>query len=234
MGEDTFAYGIDISTNIIDLVETLLAIDDNVEFYFGSLHIKWLVKYWQGLLSLCKRGIIKEAHIGLQHVNEHLLKKMGRAIVFADVYNVIRSIKEECPDFFIGVDIIVGFPGETTEIFNELVDFFKKDKYINRVQHFGFSNVKGAPSYKFVGKVDQEEIVTRWTILKEILGQRAPHNQSEEEDNHVDLEFRLALEKDYFFCKDTFAGKLENISVPQGIQLTKSDVLEKDSEDFGF
>jgi MiaB/RimO family radical SAM methylthiotransferase len=234
MGEDTFAYGIDIGTNIIDLVETLLSIDDNVEFYFGSLHIRWLVRYWQGLLALCKRGIIKEAHIGLQHVNDHMLKKMGRPMAFADVYNIINTIKRECPDFFIGVDVIVGFPGETKKIFNELVDFFKKDKCINRVQHFGFSDVKGAPSYQFEDKVDQEEIVTRWIALKEILGQRAPHNQSDEEDNQVDLEFRLALEKDYFFCKDTFVGKLGNIPVPQGMQLTKSDVLKEDSEDFGF
>jgi ribosomal protein S12 methylthiotransferase len=213
MGEDTFAYGYDNQKNILELVEHLLSIDPNVEFYFGHLHIRWFEKYAEGILSLCKRGIIKKLHVGLQHVDDELLKKMGRPAEFSKIYNIIRNLKSECPDVFLSADIMVGFHGETKEKFEKLLEFFKEDRYFSNISHFGFSDVKGAKSYVMEDKVDPLKIVMRWEQLKKVLGNRSYYNPSgnsecaEEEYRAI---YQQTLDKDYFFLKDSYVETSKN------------------------
>lgn len=233
MGEDTFAYGIDIGTNIIELSEFLLAIESDIELYFGSLHIRWLVEYADGLLSLCKKGITKELHIGLQHINDEILKKMGRPNVFAEVYKIIRTLRKECPNLFLGVDILVGFPGETKKIFDEMAEFFKKDRCFDKVRHFGFSDVKGAPSFKFKDKLPPSEIAIRWDIFNGVLKERSSSYQSSEY-NQADVGFQLTHERDYSFCKNTFKDEVEEIVDTPGIFFAKSKIQEEQLGEFDF
>lgn len=233
MGEDTFAYGIDIGTDIIRLVEYLVEIAPTVDFYFGYLHIRWLQKYAKDIISLCKRGIFKELHIGLQHVNQEILKRMGRPVKVSEIYDIIRTIKRECPDLYMVADIIVGFPGETEEAFNELVEFFKKDKCFNKVKHFGYSDVKGAPSANFKNKVSNDVIALRWDILDKILGPRSYSNEDRESrtDNET---FRITRFEDYSFCKDTFDEMMEKNVAPRSLSFSKSGRLKHIEGDFEF
>lgn len=233
MGEDTFAYGIDIGTNIIELVEKLTADYLGIELYFGYLHIRWLKKYAKEIMSLCKRKILKELHIGLQHVNDEMLKRMGRPAVFSEIYDIIRTIKKECPHIYMVADILVGFPGENDEIFNELVAFFKKDQCFNKVKHFGYSDVKGAPSTYFENKVPDDEIAIRWNDLNEILGERSYSVQDQEKriDNET---FRITRFDDYFFCIDTFDETIREKGMPWELEVSNSNILENDKGDFNF
>jgi ribosomal protein S12 methylthiotransferase len=233
MGEDTCAYGIDIGTNIIELCQSLLDIDPNVELNFGSMHIRWLQKYADGILSLCKKGIVKELHVGLQHVNEQLLKRMGRPIVFSELYQTIKTIKKECPDLFLEADILVGFPGETQEMFEELVEFFKEDKCFDNVRHFGFSDVKGAPSHKFKDKLPQSKIVSRWQRFDKILEERSSNYKSENV-SPADTAFQLTHENDYTFCKDTFMDEIERKVDDTGLMKAKSKIHQAEKGDFEF
>jgi ribosomal protein S12 methylthiotransferase len=233
MGEDTFAYGIDIGANIIELIEKLKAIDPGIELYFGYLHIRWLNKYSKEILALCKRGVLNELHIGLQHVNDELLEKMGRPVVFSETYEIIRKIKEVRPDLYMVGDILVGFPGETEEMFDELVEFFKKDKCLNKVKHFGYSDVKGSISSTFKNKIQPDVITYRWDHLDKILGERSYSSQANE--SRIDDEtFRITRFDDYSFCKDTFDEDIEGKGKSQNLVMAKTDVLEKDEGDFGF
>jgi ribosomal protein S12 methylthiotransferase len=79
----------------------------------------------------------------IQHINETILKKMGRPVNFESFYNAMCKITNDFSDIFTSTDIILGFPGETQEIFQEVIDFFKKDKCFKRVYHFGYSDMKG-------------------------------------------------------------------------------------------
>jgi ribosomal protein S12 methylthiotransferase len=235
MGEDTFAYGIDIDTNIIELIEKVRSLNADIELYFGYLHIRWLNKYCKEILSLCKRRVLNELHIGLQHVNEKLLKEMGRPVVFSETYENICKIKEARPDLYMVADILVGFPGETDEMFNELVEFFKKDKCFNKVKHFGYSDVKGSVSSTFKDKVPAEIITQRWDQLDQILGQRS--YSSEANESRIDNEtFRITRFDDYSFCKDTYDEELEGKApgISQYLITAETDIIEKDKGDFGF
>jgi ribosomal protein S12 methylthiotransferase len=234
MGEDTFAYGIDIDTTIIDLVEKLVEIaPPDMEFYFGYLHIRWLKKYSGKIQDLCKRGVLKELHIGLQHVNDQMLKKMGRPEHFPEIYEIITAIKKENPGFYMVADILVGFPGETEEMFNQLIEFFEKDKCFNKVKHFGYSNVKGAPSCDFEDNIPQEIIAARWDRLDKVLGMRSYSHQDNE--NRIDNEtFRITRFEDYFFCKDTFEEMIKKEGISPELILAESKVLKEEKGDFGF
>lgn len=234
MGEDTFAYGIDIGTDIITLVESLLEVEPRVQFDFGSVHIKWLKKYADGLESLAKRDVFSNLNLGLQHVNDELLKKMGRPVVFSEIYEVIRSLKKASPHLYLGADIIVGFPGETEEMNRELVRFFQRDRCIDNVSLSGFSDVKGAPSYRFEDKIPEAEITARWSYLTDhVLGDRSPFNRVDA-GNTRNQSFRLNYENDFSFCKDTYDYSYHEKSNSSGLQETESECLEGDEGDFNF
>ncbi|UCE06744.1 MAG: radical SAM protein [bacterium] len=207
MGEDTFAWGADIGTNIIALVDSLLKISPDVSFIFGNWHSRWLSQFSEDLIRLCKMGIIKKLSIGLQHVNQFLLRRMGRAINFHEFYGILRRFRAECPDLHLSADIMVGFPGETPEMFEELVAFFEKDTVFDLVAHFGYSDVQGAPSSKFDAKVDTLQVGRRWDRLKKTLGQRSYYNAIETPET-IRAVFQLSLDRDYTFCKDTYLKEL--------------------------
>jgi ribosomal protein S12 methylthiotransferase len=226
--EDTFAYGIDKGTSIIELVKRLIT-----EYPGIYLHIRWLKKYAHDILSFCKKGVFKELHIGLQHVGETVLRSMGRPVVFTEIYDIIREIKREIPGFYLVADILVGFPGETEENFNEVCEFFKQHRCFNKVKHFGYSDVKGAPSTGFADKVPADVIAARWDRLDKILGERAYSLQNAEEriDNET---FRVTRFEDYSFCRDTFEDELDEKIADQDLTFAKSQVLKEDKGDFGF
>ena len=203
MGEDTFAWGMDIDTTIIALVDSLLEITSDVSFIFGNWHSHWLPKFSEDIIRLYKIGVMKKLSIGLQHVNEFLLRRMGRSVNFSEFYDILRRFRIECPDLYLSADIMVGFPGETPEMFEELIDFFEKDKVFDLIAHFGYSDVQGAPSSKFDGKVDPLQVGRRWDRLKKTLGKRSYYNAIEEPDTDRAV-FQLSLDHDYTFCKDTY------------------------------
>jgi len=203
MGEDTFSYGIDLGTNIISLVDALLTISADISLRFGNWHSRWLPRFSEDMLRFCKIGVVKRLHIGLQHVNEFLLHRMGRPLDFQEFYGILRRFRAECPDLYLLADIIVGFPGETPERFDELVSFFQNDTVFDMISHFGYSDVQGAPSSKLPGKVDALQIGRRWDLLRKVLGPRSFYNAIEKSDTDRAI-YLISLESDYVFCKDTY------------------------------
>lgn len=188
MAEDTFAYGFDKGDSIINLVNKLLDIEPNVTFYFGSLHCRWIEKYADDIVNICQKGKVKKLNIGLQHVNESLLKSMGRTVNFSKVYDTIKRIKEVNPNIYISIDVLIGFPGETDEQFNELVEFFKKDKCFDFISHYGYSDVVGAQSNKFDNKVDSTTIALRWNYLNKILADKSGYKNTFRKDQSLEKE----------------------------------------------
>lgn len=205
MGDDTFAYGIDINTTIIDLINYLLQFNDDVELYLGSLDIKWLKKYFTDIFELCKSGKIKKLDFGIQHIKDNILRLMGREREFHVAYEMIKKLKEVSPDLFISADIIVGFPGERQEDFDYLINFFKEDKFFNCIKHYGFSELEGTPVSKFSTdiKVHNLHIAKRWQTLKEVLGSRSMYNTVSDPDSQGEA-FQRTFNEEIIVCKDSY------------------------------
>ena len=211
IGTDTFAYGSDCNTNVILLMKYLLEIDESVIFYLGNLHAKWLIEYSDELLELCKQGHVKCLHMPIQHVNDHILKAMGRPILFEKIYEKIQKFKRECSDIYLGTDIIVGFPGESDEIFNELKSFFSQDICFDFVNCLLYNDMKGAAAFNFPDKVCASTKLERHNELNTILSNRSDSNFYFK-DNIIPAE-RLRIirelykcnEKMYFFINNSYA-----------------------------
>ncbi|MFW9989599.1 MAG: radical SAM protein [Candidatus Odinarchaeota archaeon] len=200
-GEDVFGYGIDIGSNIMNLLEDMLLINDKVKFEFSYTNCVWLDKYGEGLLKLCKKGVFDQLNIPIQHVNDHVLTKMGRSANIKNTYKVIQSIKKECPEILISTEIIVGFPGETDKDFQELLDFFKQDECFDGVTPIGYSDLKGTISYKYNDKVDPHIISMRFERMNKILEDRSPYNQN------PNIIYKLDAGNDFVFCKNSYIEK---------------------------
>jgi len=204
IGEDTMAYGSDTGTTIIELINTLLSIDKNVEIYLGSVDIKWLKKYNNEFIDLCKQGIIKKLNIGLQHVNDDILKRMGRGGTrFSEAYEILKEIRRECPDIFISADIIVGFPGETIEAFEELAEFLKQDTCFDSIKHSGYSDNEYAPSFKLDNKIDPLDIVDRFYRLNDILEGKSMINFANSPDSES-ITYLKTFEENVFIIKNSY------------------------------
>jgi ribosomal protein S12 methylthiotransferase len=211
-GTDTSVYGYDINTNILTLIDSLLEIDNSVRLYIDNLNPMRLTEFKEGLLRLAKRNVFDYLHIPLQHVNNDVLKRMGRAADFNEIYEIIKEIKTIDPGIVLFTDVITGFPGETEEQFNELLEFVKNDEcfYLNYINEY--CEVESAPSSKMDNKIDSELRKARWLKLlheyelkKPVLSEKAQKIVKRLKPRYnVHEELVEEYPKHYYFCMNSY------------------------------
>lgn len=92
-----------------------------------------------------KPNVCKYLDIALQHISDNMLKRMHRHVTKEDTLNLIHTIRERVPGINIRTTLMVGFPGETEEDFNELMDFVSKERF-ERMGAFAYSEEEGTYS----------------------------------------------------------------------------------------
>ena len=102
----------------------------------------------------------------IQHINDTVLKRMNRGGKRKQIETVIKKLRQEIPDMVIRSTVIVGFPGETNEQFNELLDFVKETG-LNRLGAFTYSREEGTPAFSFPDQIDEETKQARYETLME-------------------------------------------------------------------
>jgi ribosomal protein S12 methylthiotransferase len=100
----------------------------------------------------------------IQHINDELLQSMRRKTSRAQIVEIIRKLRKEIPDISIRTSLIVGFPGESEEQFQELVGFVKKEK-LDQIGIFKFSPEKEAVASRLENQISEEEKQRRLEIL---------------------------------------------------------------------
>ena len=103
--------------------------------------------------------------------SDKILKKMRRKYTLNDYNTYIETVKKEIPDICIGTDIIVGFPGETDELFNQTKTYLEKSP-INYFHVFSYSVRTMAHSRKFNDTIDQSVIKLRSKALRALHDQK--------------------------------------------------------------
>lgn len=99
--------------------------------------------------------VIKYVDIPLQHINNNVLKIMGRRTSKEDIIHLINKLRKEIPNIIIRTTFIVGFPGESEEQFNELYQFVKDTKF-DRLGIFTYSKEEDTPAYILPGHLSEE------------------------------------------------------------------------------
>lgn len=139
-------YGVDIDgkQQIAELIDRMAMIE-GVEWI--RLHYAYPSHFPWNLLEVIKKhdNVCNYLDIALQHISDNMLKRMRRNVTKDDTYKLIERIREEVPGIHLRTTLMVGFPGETDEDFNELVDFVKWARF-ERMGAFTYSEEEGTYS----------------------------------------------------------------------------------------
>ena len=139
-------YGVDIygHTRIAELISQMADIK-GVEWI--RLHYAYPNQFPLELLDVMreKPNVCNYLDIALQHISDNMLKRMHRHVTKEDTLNLIHTIRERVPGINIRTTLMVGFPGETEEDFNELMDFVSEERF-ERMGAFAYSEEEGTYS----------------------------------------------------------------------------------------
>lgn len=137
------SYGRDVGNEngLIALLEQINSIDGIVRIRLGSLEPKIITEeFMQRLVKLEK--ICHHFHLSLQSGCDEILKRMNRKYSCSEVREIIERLRRYYNDVILTTDIIVGFPGETEEEFNETYEFLKQAN-LYKMHVFQYSPRKG-------------------------------------------------------------------------------------------
>ncbi len=151
-GIHTGNYGVDLNTNFSDLLEDILKIDNLHRLRISSIEITELNDEVLHLLENNK-SIASHLHIPLQSGSENILKLMNRKYDKKYYREKIKQIRNLRPDISITTDVIVGFPGETDDDFNECYEFCKEIGF-TKIHVFPYSLRTGTAAAKFPNQID--------------------------------------------------------------------------------
>lgn len=139
-------YGVDIDgkRHIADLISDMADIK-GVKWI--RLHYAYPNQFPMELLDVMKqkKNVCKYIDIALQHISDHMLTAMHRHVSKQDTMDLIAAMRKAVPGIHIRTTLLVGFPGETEEDFQELVDFVKWARF-ERMGAFAYSAEEGTYS----------------------------------------------------------------------------------------
>ena len=131
LGQNVNSYGNDIkdeNVNFNNLLKTLAKLDGDFSIKFMSSHPKDLSKEVIDTISENEK-ISKEIHLPVQSGSNKILKAMNRHYTIEHYMDIVNYIKSKIPDVRLTTDIIVGFPGETEEDFEDTLNLIRNVKY---------------------------------------------------------------------------------------------------------
>jgi len=170
ISQDTSAYGVDLKhaedrghrAHITDLARDLGSLGAWVR-----LHYVYPYPHVRNLIPLMAEGLILPyLDIPFQHASTDVLKRMARPAAAAKTLDEIAAWRSDCPDITLRSTFIVGYPGETEDEFQTLLDWMDEAQ-LDRVGCFKYENVDGARSNDLPDHVAEEVKQDRWERFME-------------------------------------------------------------------
>jgi ribosomal protein S12 methylthiotransferase len=178
ISQDTSAYGVDVKhrtgfhngmpvkTSMVSLCEELAKLG-----IWVRLHYVYPYPHVDDVIPLMAEGKIQPyLDIPLQHASPRILKMMKRPGSADRQLARIKQWREVCPELTLRSTFIVGFPGETEEDFQMLLDFLKEAR-LDRVGCFKYSPVDGATANELADQVEEEVKEERWNRFMQLQQQ---------------------------------------------------------------
>ena len=139
-------YGVDIDGHH-HIAELISKMADIQGVKWIRLHYAYPNDFPMELLDVMreKPNVCKYLDIALQHISDHMLQRMHRHVTKADTLQLLKEIRNRVPGIHIRTTLMVGFPGETDEDFNELMQFVKEQRF-ERMGAFAYSEEEGTYS----------------------------------------------------------------------------------------
>ena len=211
IAQDTTKYGMDLygESKLAELLEEISKIE-------GIQWIRFLYSYPEGiteeLINVVANNskIAKYFDIPIQHISDSMLKKMNRRTSKKQIQELIQKIKEKIPNVTLRTSLIVGFPGETKEDFEQLLTLVRQVKF-DKLGTFMYSKEEGTPAAKLPKQIHGNTKKARYRQIMALQQQISREN----------LEKKLNQECEVLVENMSFDGKYY-------VGRTKQDVPEMD------
>ena len=202
ISQDTSKYGLDIygELKLAELLNKISKIEG----------IKWIRILYMYLYETTDELIMAIAKnpkvcnyfdIPIQHLNDKMLKDMNRHDTKQIIYDRIAKIRKLVPDAILRTTCIVGFPGETEEEFEELLEGVKELKF-DRLGAFTYSREEDTPSYDMECQIDEDVKEERLKKLFDTQKQVSLQKNKERLDREYEVIVEDVSEDDeYFICR---------------------------------
>lgn len=168
IAQDTTFYGLDLygERRLAQLLDRL-GTESGAEWI--RLHYTYPASFPIEVLDVMARhdNLCKYLDIPLQHINTRILASMQRNIDREATLRLIETIRHKMPDITLRTTLIVGYPGETAEMFEELKSFVAEAKF-DRMGAFTYSQEEGTPAEKLGDPLDDEEKQRRLAEIMEL------------------------------------------------------------------
>lgn len=165
LGQNVNSYGNDLDdgTNFAKLLNEIGKIEGKFRVRFMSSHPKDLT---QDVIDAVKnnKNICNSIHLPVQSGSNDVLRRMNRRYTRERYLEQIRAIRESLPDVGITTDIMVGFPGETEQDFEDTLDLVRQAEYSSAFC-FIYSRRKGTPAYSMENQIPYAEKQRRIQLL---------------------------------------------------------------------
>ncbi len=222
IAQDTTKYGIDIygESKLTELLQELSKIKE-------LKWIRFLYSYPEGisdeLIEFVANNdkIAKYFDIPVQHIANNMLKKMNRKTSKEQIQGLIEKIRERIPEVTLRTSLMVGFPGETDEDFEELCKFVQQAKF-DKLGAFMYSREEGTPAAKLPDQIHGNTKKSRYNKIMQI--QQKVSNQNLRKK--IGKEYEVLIE-DMSFDRRYYIGRtMQDVPDIDGLVYIKNNAEE--------
>ena len=222
IAQDTTKYGIDIygESKLTELLQELSKIKE-------LKWIRFLYSYPEGisdeLIEFVANNdkIAKYFDIPVQHIANNMLKKMNRKTSKEQIQGLIEKIRERIPEVTLRTSLMVGFPGETDEDFEELCKFVQQAKF-DKLGAFMYSREEGTPAAKLPDQIHGNTKKSRYNKIMQI--QQKVSNQNLRKK--IGKEYEVLIE-DMSFDRRYYIGRtMQDVPDIDGLVYIKNNTEE--------
>ena len=156
-------------TSFAELLKMLNDVDGLERIRFMTSNPKDLSDELIEAFAVCDK-LCRNLHLPIQSASNRVLKRMNRKYTREDYLKLIEKLRKTVPDITLSTDIIVGFPGETNEDFEETLSIVKEVEYDSAFT-FIYSIRKGTPAEKFEDQIEESEKHRRFDLLVDAVNE---------------------------------------------------------------
>lgn len=228
IAQDTTKYGIDIygESKLAKLLEELCKIE-------GIEWIRFLYAYPETitdeLIQVVKNNdkICKYFDIPIQHISDKVLKRMNRKSDSKSIKELIQKIRNQIPEVILRTTVIVGFPGETDEDFNELYNFIEQAGF-DKLGAFTYSKEDGTPASRLKEQIHPMTKKSRYNKIMRIQQEISRKNL----EAKIGQEYKVLLESVAFDGKYYIGRSYMDVPDMDGVVFIRKDNKQREIGQF--
>lgn len=168
IADNSGAYGIDLGKTFPNLLNEMLATGAECEIHLEEVHLFWLIFYLEELTEIVKSGKIKSISCPFQSGSDRILGLMNRRYTVAQVVDALLKIKNASPSIKLYTDIIVGFPTESEEDFEDTLKTINTIRF-NSIAYYPYDEKRDTPAASIFPKIGEDVIRARIIKLERFL-----------------------------------------------------------------